>query len=101
MTEFERIDRAKRAQAALDEFLKPAIDALLVEYTQAMVSIATKEPWEANKITKLAQAVKIADRVQLHIGLLVRDGEAATADMKRGNDIAKLNTEQRKWLERL
>lgn len=98
MTEYERIDRANRARQALDEFLEPALDALLVEYTRKLVEVSTDEPWESGKISKLAQAMKVTDRVKQHIRALVTDGDAATASLKHAQDIAKLPVERRKWL---
>jgi uncharacterized membrane protein (UPF0127 family) len=97
-SDFERIDRGQRAEAALKEFLDPAFDVIIADYTRRVMSIAAETPWETAKITKLSAAVKIAETARQQIRELVADGFVAGESLKQMRQMERLTTEQRKWL---
>ena len=51
-----RIERGRRAAAALEEFLDPAFDEAISLYTHRMREIVAREPWELEKIKALVMA---------------------------------------------
>lgn len=89
-TERERADRGNRAETALAEFLLPAFDVVEGEYTARITEIAAKEPWETDKIRKLAAAVRIAREVRAQIEQLVADGKMAQSELQRTRAIENL-----------
>ena len=94
----EREDRGRRAEAALREFLAPAIEVAVGDYIARMTEIAAETPWETARIAKLAAGVKIARAVQAQIAALVADGEVAAAERKRARQIEAIGTERRRVL---
>ncbi len=94
----EREDRGRRAEAALRDFLAPAIEAAVGDYIARMTEIAAETPWETARIAKLATAVKIARTVRAQIAALVADGEIAAAERKRVRQIETMGTERRRVL---
>ena len=98
MTEAQRIDRGRRAKLALDEFLNPAIDALIAAYTARLEEIASTQPWEAGKITALANAQRITRQVRTQIENIVHEGERAKSDREHALEIEKLSPAKRRLL---
>ena len=98
MTEAQRIDRGRRAKMALDEFLDPAFEAVIAAYTARIEEIASTQPWEAAKITALANAVRIARSVKAQIEAHVHEGERAKSDRERTQEIEKLSPAKRRLL---
>lgn len=94
----EREERGRRAEKALQEFLTPAIEVAVSDYIARMTEIAATTPWEANKIAKLAAAVKIARAVHAQIVSLVADGQVAASERQRARQIEGLSTERRRLL---
>jgi hypothetical protein len=101
MTEAERIARAHRAQAALDEFLTPMFDDLRDEYRNRIAEVATTElhpGTRADKITTLSVALRVVDTLKSGMAEIVRDGELARRDKLRADDIAKMSDAQQRLL---
>lgn len=98
MNEGERAQRGLRAEAALKEFLSPAFGVAYAEYMARMAEIAAAQPWETAKISKLATAARVVREVEAQIISLVRDGEAARAEMTRQRKIESIPEERRKLL---
>ncbi len=98
MTPEEAIGRAFRAQQAIDEFIAPAFDALHNEYTARMKQVASTAPWEANKITALANATRILEVVRGEIELAVKEGEMAQAAKRRAERVENLSPSKRRLL---
>lgn len=94
----EAIEAGERARQALSEFLAPAFDRVVADYIVGLQKLAANEPWAADRITKLAQAVKVANEVRAQIESIVRNGDAAAAEADRARQIGKLSTERRKVL---
>ena len=93
----ERIDRANASAAALNE-LDGAFDEVIATYMKRMTQIAASEPWEAQKITSLALAAKIAEEVRSFIRAAASDAPAAQSEMQRLRTIEKMSPERRKVL---
>lgn len=98
MTLEQTIDRAYRAERAIEEFIAPAFDALHGEYTERMKQIASSTPWEANKITALANATRILEAVRNEVVLAIKEGEKAQAAKRRAEHIERLSPSKRRLL---
>lgn len=98
MNEQHRIETARRASMAMDEFFAPAFDLVHGEYIAAMSDVATRAPWEADKITKLAVAAKVVREVRAQIQALINDGDVARGELKRREQLEAIPHEKRKIL---
>lgn len=96
MTEAERIRRGQNAQRALDEFLDPAFRAVHEAYSARLKEIASTTPWEAGKITALANATRIIEETRAQIFALVADGKEAEGQTIRAEKIEKLSPARRR-----
>lgn len=99
LTEAQRVARAHNARRALEEFLDPAFEAVVEAYAGRLEEIASKSPWEASKITALANAQRIAKEVRAQIVALVYDGDSARKEMIRVERIEKLSPAKRRLLQ--
>jgi len=101
MNEADRIARAHRAQAALDEFLNPMFDQIVEEYTSRMVEVANTElsrDKRSDKITALSNALKITRTLKSGMNEIVRDGELAKAEKLRAEKLEQMTAPQRRLL---
>jgi hypothetical protein len=98
VTPQERIERGGRAKRALDEFLQPAFDVAASEYAARLKEVAAREPWAANKIAALANALRIVEEVQGQITGIVYDGEHAKQGKARAEVIEQLSPAKRRLL---
>ena len=98
LTEPQRIYRAARAKRAMEEFIDPALAVLKEEYGARMIELASRTPWEAGKITALANALRIAEEVENQVKALIYDGEHAKAGKVRADRIEKLTPARRRLL---
>jgi hypothetical protein len=98
MNEQHRIETARRAALAMEEFFAPAFDLVHGEYLAAMSDVATRAPWETDKITKLAVAAKVVREVRSQIQSLINDGDVAKAELARRTQIESISHEKRKIL---
>lgn len=101
LTEAQRVDRARRAEMAFDEFFRPVLDHLRATYTERMVEVATGElnpARRADKITSLAGGVVILDNFEANLLHYMQDGKAARSDMLRAERIEKLTPAKRRLL---
>lgn len=98
MTPEQRIERARRAQAALDEFLAPAFEVIQVEYGGRLAAVCAKEPWAADKIAALANANRIVDEVKRQLVGLILDADEAKAAKQRTKRIEELTPSKRRLL---
>lgn len=95
----ERLERAHHAKRALDEFLEPAFDIVAAEYLGRLEQLASTQPWEAGKITALANATRIASEVRAQIVALVLDGQDAKQGLIRAEKIEKLTPARKRLLK--
>lgn len=99
LTESQRIDRARRAQMALEEFLDPALNAVVEAYAARVEELAATQPWEAQKITALANAIRIAKQVKAQVMAIVYEGENAKRQKDHAAEIEKLSPAKRRFLD--
>lgn len=99
MTELERIERARRAQMALDEFLAPAFAVVEADYTEKLVNAATStDPRSPEMIARLAAGMKAARSAHNQIMALVMDGEITKAGMIKAERIGAMTEPDRRLL---
>jgi hypothetical protein len=101
MTPKERIEHARRAELAWDEFFAPMIEAMLGEYQARMVEVANTElnpRKRADKITALSNAIRIAQNLRDGMRETIRDGELARQDMTRAEKIENMAPSARRLL---
>lgn len=91
MTEQQRIERARLAKQALDEFLTPAFEIVEQDYGEKMIAAAAStDPRAPEVISRLANGIKAARQAKAMIEALVADGEVAAADKARAEKNAEL-----------
>jgi hypothetical protein len=84
LTDAQRVERARRAQMALEEFLTPAFAVVEREYAERMIEVAaSSDPRAPEVIARLANGIKVARSVKAQIEVLVADGEVATGNIQR------------------
>lgn len=98
MTLDEKIRRGHAAKRAIEEFLGPAFETAQAVYSARLEEIASTQPWEAGKITALANAKRVVDEVHRQIASLVHEGEHAANEKIRAERIEKLSASRRRLL---
>jgi hypothetical protein len=93
-----RIDRARRAELALEEFVAPAIANMRAAYFARLNEIIAREPWEAAKIAALVGAIRTVDTIEGALSLQVKDGDAAKHDLIKIENINSMPAARRKAL---
>lgn len=94
----DAIERGRRARMALEEFFDPAFGLVIETYTARIEELAATQPWEAQKITSLSNAVRIARSVKAQIEALVHEGDRAERERNRAKEIEKLSPAKRRFL---
>lgn len=95
----DRIANADRAEAALQQFLRPAFETARQEYAHSLAIIGAK-PMSIETmagITNLSIALKVLNELQQQIEMIVIDGKVAHADMDRAQRMSTLTTEAQRW----
>lgn len=96
MTPSERISRADRAQAAMDEFFAPAFELVEKEWAEKMIAAAaSSDPRAPEIIMRLANGVKAARTVRKQIEAHIADGTLAEAEIKRSAQLARMSDHKR------
>lgn len=101
MTEAERLARAMRAKAALDEFVGPMLDEMEAEYSARVVEVATTDLFfwtRASKLTRLSDALRMVRSIRGGMAAIIADGEAAHNEKLRVEKIKQMSEPQRKLL---
>lgn len=98
MTPHDRLSEANNAKAALDKYLAPAFTVVEATYARRLTDLAAEKPWEAEKITKLATALKIARSVRAQIEAIVADGKVAESEIAYAAQIERIPTHKRNIL---
>lgn len=95
-----RMARAERTDAALKDFVGPALSVIRDDYLAKLREVAAKHPMRGEPLAmveKLSTALKILDQVEVQMTALIADGQQAQAEADRAGKIARLNTEQRRY----
>lgn len=98
--EVNRMARAERADEVMQEFIAPAMTVIRDEYLSKLREVAAKHPMRGEPLAmveKLSTALKIVDQLEVQMRALIADGDAAKADAARADQMARLNTEQRRY----
>lgn len=98
--ETARLARAERADAAMQEFVGPAVATIRNEYVEKLTEIAAKHPMRGEPLAmveKLSTALKIVDQIEIQMCTLIADGDAVKFEAARADQMARLNTEQRRY----
>lgn len=96
MTPNDRIARADRAKAAMEEFFGPAFDHVETEWYEKLIHIAGQDDPNAEKrIMRITAAVKAIRIVRAQIEALVLDGRLAEQDMQRTAQLARMSDHKR------
>jgi hypothetical protein len=98
----ERMARAHRAKAALDEFLTPMFDNLRKEYAGRMSEVAIGElhpGTRADKLTTLAVALRVVDTLQSGMAEIIRDGDLAQREKLGAEKIEQMSDAQQRLLK--
>ena len=98
LTEQQRVERARLARQSL-EFLEPAFETVKGEYRARLSQVCAATPWEASKISALANAERIANEVQAQLVALVADGTDAQSQIDRAKKIETLSPAKRRLLQ--
>lgn len=99
MTERDPIIRANQWKLAYDEEggLKDMFEHIRREYFRRAGLV---EPWEGEKLGKLALAGRIVDMVEDHVRHIIDTGKMAEADQIYAEKIADLPERKRFWATR-
>lgn len=99
MTPSERIARAERAQAALNEFILPLLTETRDVYAARLVEIASTElsrDKRTDKITALSTAIRILDELEEGVKAHLLDGGLAEKDRLRADRMENMTPPQRR-----
>jgi hypothetical protein len=97
MTERERVERARRAKMAMDEFFVPAFAVVEQDYAEKMIAVAAStDPRSPEIIARLANGIKVARQVRGLIEAAIHDGQEAQAKLDRAEKLDKLTPSQRR-----
>ena len=97
MNNHELAERGRQAKEAFG-FIGPALESARAEYMEALTTIAAKEPWAADKITKLAIARNVIDKVEAHLRIIMAHGDEAARKLEKAREIAELPAAKKRWL---
>lgn len=101
MTEAERIARANRAQAALDEFLAPILDEVEQTYLKRLREVSTTDyglKSRSDKQTALSFALSVVDAVRSGMSEVILDGKVARDSQLRAERMETMTDPQKRLL---
>jgi hypothetical protein len=102
MTELkQRLDHARRAELAWEEFFAPMIAELKAAYTERLAEVANTElnpRKRSDKVTALANALKIVGTLESGMLETIRDGELAKQEQLRAEKIEQMAPSARRLL---
>jgi hypothetical protein len=102
MTPEQRLAKATRAQAALDEFLSPMFAEMEAEYSSRIIEVANTELlfWRrASKLTRLSDALRMVRTLRAGMQAIIADGDAAQSEKIRQDKIRQMTEPQRRLLK--
>ena len=97
MSDAQRIEHARQAKLALDNFLTPAFAVVEADYAEKMISAAAStDPNAPHVIARLANAIKATRMARQQIEAIVADGIDAKANIERNQRLEGLTPAQRR-----
>ena len=94
----QRIDAARRAAEALEEFFDPAFEFVIGQYRNRMERIIDENPADREAYMILMAGIRAARAARDEIKLLVKDGKQAHDEMIKIEKIASMSGARRKAL---
>lgn len=98
LNEAQRVERAARAQHALDEFFTPALARAHDSFSARLKDICAREPWASDKIAAMANAIRILEELGRDLESAIRDGEEAARSIVRAGKYEQLTPARRRLL---
>lgn len=99
MTHKQRLERARQARLALDEFLTPAFEIVEAEYADKMITAAASvDPRATEKIARLGIAIQAVRQARTQIEAIVADGDEARIAIEREKRLESLSPTARRLL---
>lgn len=99
MTDRERVELARRAKLAMDEFLAPAFAIVEADYAEKMIAAAAStDPRAPEIIARLANAIKATRMARNQIEGFVADGIVAQNNIDQQKKVETLTPAQRRLL---
>lgn len=102
MTEADRIAKAQRAKAALDEFFAPVVDDLRAEYIARLLQVSTGtlgRNERSDKQTALSTALKLLENLSASISAIIQDGDVARGELAKKERRLDLTPARRRLLD--
>lgn len=95
-----RMTRAEQNHTAWT-LMAPHFDAIRADYVAGLAAQAVKPMSDTVRqaIEKLAVAIKVLDEVKAQVSASIADGGLAQHDASRAAEMAKLSTEQGRWVK--
>jgi len=88
--------RVWEGDPVLGDGLKHAFEQIKKAYFERAGLV---DPWEGDKLGKLALASRIVDMVEGHVHGVINNGLVETANRNAADQIANLPERKRKWLD--
>lgn len=98
LSDSQRVERAARAARAIDEFFAPALTRAHDSFSTRLKEICAREPWAADKIAAVANAIRIVEELGKDLEAAIRDGDEAAQSILRAGKYEKLTPARRRLL---
>jgi hypothetical protein len=99
LTPEQRIERAHRAERALDEFIRPALDTIRADYLEKLRVVAVNVPLHTDTVAGLSLALRIVDVIGGQLEAAIKDGEVAAKDREYGRKVVEMTASDRRLLQ--
>ena len=94
----ERVERGRRARAAIDEYFAPALGRAHDMFSARLKEICAREPWATERIAAVANAIRILEELGKDLEAAIHDGEDAVQRRLRAERYEKLTPARRRLL---
>ena len=102
MTPHDHLAQAEAAEVALEQFIKPAFDALRTVYQKKLkdngASFVITRNQRFEQYEKLSLALNVLDLVEGQVEAIVEGGKVAEAEIEKKNRLAKIRPHKRSVL---
>ena len=98
LTDSQKVERAKRARDAIDEFFAPALARAHAAFSARLKEICAREPWATDRIAAVANAIRILEELGKDLEAAIRDGDAAAEALLRAERYERLTPARRRLL---
>ena len=98
LSESQRVERAARATRAIEEFFAPALARAHESFSVRLKDICAREPWAADRIAAVANAIRILEELGKDLEAAIHDGDAAARSLLRAEKYERLTPARRRLL---